>query len=89
MKGYDKTLSVLCLFLTDELTAANQQYEICENHDCCLLHPAIRKEVINESQNTEWLIEQILFFEGPPNKIMLNTGRIDKTVSEIIRRISN
>ena len=88
MKGDKKLLTVLNSLLADELTAINQYMvhsEMCENWGYGKLHMAIRKQAMDEMHHAEWLIERIIFFEGLPTVSKLNTIKIGKTVSEMIR----
>ncbi|MHB9040552.1 MAG: bacterioferritin [Melioribacteraceae bacterium] len=88
MKGNVKLLTVLNSLLADELTAINQYMvhsEMCENWGYGKLHMAIRKQAMDEMHHAEWLIERIIFFEGSPTVSKLNTIKIGKTVSEMIR----
>jgi bacterioferritin len=88
MKGNAKLITVLNSLLADELTAINQYMvhsEMCENWGYGKLHIAIRKQAMDEMLHAEWLIERIIFFEGAPTVSKLNTIKIGKTVSEMIR----
>ena len=88
MKGNQKLLTVLNSLLADELTVINQYMvhsEMCENWGFGKLHMAIRKQAMDEMHHAEWLIERIIFFEGSPTVSKLNTIKIGKTVSEMIR----
>ncbi len=88
MKGNVKLLTVLNSLLADELTAINQYMvhsEMCENWGYGKLHMAIRKQAMDEMHHAEWLIERIIFFDGSPTVSKLNTIKIGKTVSEMIR----
>ena len=88
MKGNAKLITVLNSLLADELTVINQymvQSEMCANWGYSKLHKAIRKQAMDEMLHAEWLIERIIFFEGAPTVSKLNTIKIGKTVSEMIR----
>lgn len=88
MKGNEKLITVLNSLLADELTAINQYMvhsEMCENWGYDKLHLAIRKQAMDEMHHAEWLIERIIFFESLPTVSKLNTIKIGKTVSEMIR----
>jgi len=92
MKGDKKLLTVLNSLLADELTAINQYMvhsEMCENWGYSVLHAAIRKQAMDEMHHAEWLIERIIFFDGSPTVSKLNTIKIGKTVSEMIRNDNN
>lgn len=88
MKGNAKLITVLNSLLADELTAINQYMvhsEMCENWGYGKLHMAIRSQAMDEMHHAEWLIERIIFFEGAPTVSKLNTIKIGKNVSEMIR----
>jgi bacterioferritin len=87
MKG-KKLITVLNSLLADELTAINQYMvhsEMCENWGYNKLHLAIRKQAMDEMHHAEWLIERIIFFDSAPTVSKLNSIKIGKTVSEMIR----
>jgi bacterioferritin len=88
MKGNAKLITVLNSLLADELTAINQYMvhsEMCENWGYGKLHKAIRSQAMDEMFHAEWLIERIIFFEGAPTVSKLNSIKIGKNVSEMIR----
>ncbi|MDP2303961.1 MAG: bacterioferritin [Ignavibacteria bacterium] len=88
MKGNEKLITVLNSLLADELTAINQYMvhsEMCENWGYNKLHLAIRKQAMDEMHHAEWLIERIIFFDSAPTVSKLNSIKIGKTVSEMIR----
>jgi bacterioferritin len=88
MKGNDKLITVLNSLLADELTVINQYMvnsEICKNWGYGKLYKAIRKQAMDEMAHAKWLIERIVFFDSSPTVSKLNTIKIGKTVSEIIR----
>ena len=88
MKGNDKILNVLNSLLAGELTVINQYMvhsEMCDNWGYSKLHLAIRKQAMDEMHHAEWLIERIIFLDGLPTVSKLNTIKIGKTVSEMIR----
>jgi bacterioferritin len=88
MKGNKKILAVLNSLLADELTAINQYMvhsEMCENWGYNKLHLAIRSQAMDEMHHAEWLIERIIFLDGSPTVSKLNTIKIGKNVTEMIR----
>lgn len=88
MKGNKKMLASLNSLLAEELTAINQYMvhsEMCANWGYLKLHMAIRKQAMDEMRHAEWLIERIIFFDGAPTVSKLNTIKIGKTVTEIIK----
>jgi bacterioferritin len=88
MKGNQKLITVLNSLLAEELTAINQYMvhsELCKNWGYTKLQLAIRKQAMDEMNHAEWLIERIIFLDGAPTVSKLNTIKIGKTVSEIIK----
>jgi len=87
MKGNEKILTVLNQLLADELTAISQYMvhsEMCDNWGYGKLHKAIEKQAMDEMHHAEWLIQRIIFLEGPPQVTKLNPIQIGASVAEII-----
>ena len=89
MKENDKLLTVLYLLLVDELAAVNRHYDICVNHESCMLLIPVRNKGKNEMQDAEWLIDRIVLLVDSSATSNLNTIRIGKAVSEIIMKLPN
>jgi bacterioferritin len=87
MKGNENLLAVLNQLLADELTAINQYMvhsEMGHHWGYDKLHKAIEKQAMDEMHHAEWLIQRIIFLEGPPVVSQLNPIQIGKSVSEMI-----
>ena len=87
MKSTTELIEVLNSLLVDELTAIKQftiQSEMCANWGYDKLHEEIRNQAMDETIHAEWLIEQIIFFDGAPAVSRVNTIKVGKTVSEMI-----
>lgn len=89
MKENDKLLTILYLLLVDELAAVNRHYDLCENHESCILLIPVRNKGKNEMQDAEWLIDRIVLLVDSSAKSNLNTIWIGNAVSEIVRKLPN
>ncbi len=88
MKGNDKVIALLNLFLADELTAISQYMvhsEMCANWEYAKLHQAIEKRAIDEMKHAEKLIARIIFLEGKPVVNQLNKISIGASVEEQLK----
>ena len=88
MKGNEKIIATLNVFLADELTAINQYIvhsEMCDNWGYGKLHDAVEKRAIDEMKHAEKLIARILFLEGTPNVSVLNKMSLGAAVDAQLR----
>ncbi len=88
MKGNQKIIDRLNLFLSDELTAINQymvQAEMCESWGYKHLHDSIQKRAIEEMKHAEKLIARIIFLEGRPEVGKLGKINIGASAEELLR----
>lgn len=87
MKAKEGVLDLLNQHLTIELTAINQYFlnaKICANWGFSRLHDKFRELSMEEMEDTEKLIEQILYLEGLPNMQRLNQVRVGESVEEML-----
>lgn len=88
MKGNQKIIDRLNVFLSDELTAINQymvQSEMCESWGYKQLHDSIEKRAREEMKHAEKLIARIIFLEGKPNVSKLGEINIGDNVEEQLK----
>ncbi len=89
MKGNPKVIDYLNKALRHELTAVNQywlHYRLLDNWGYKALAKQWRKELIEEMQHADKLIERIIFLDGNPNMQTLESLRIGQTVKEVLDR---
>jgi bacterioferritin len=88
MKAKEGVLDLLNAMLTTELTAINQYFlaaKMCKNWGFMRLHDKFRALSMSEMQDTEELIEHILYLEGLPNMQRLGPVRVGESVPEILQ----
>src|ERR671938_751222 len=88
MKPREGVVELLNAALTTELTAVNQYFlaaKMCANWGFGRLHDRFRSLSFEEMQDTESLIEHILYLEGLPNLQRLNRVLVGETVPEILQ----
>ncbi len=89
MKGNPKVIDYLNKALRHELTAVNQywlHYRMLDNWGYKVLAKQWRKELIEEMQHADKLIERIIFLDGLPNMQTLESLHIGQTVKEVLER---
>lgn len=88
MKGNQKIIDSLNIFLSDELTAINQymvQSEMCESWGYKQLHDSIEKRAKEEMKHAEKLISRIIFLEGRPEVSKLGKIHVGENVEEQLK----
>ncbi len=89
MKGHPKVIDYLNKALRHELTAVNQywlHYRLLDNWGYTVLAKQWRKELIEEMQHADKLIERVIFLDGIPNMQTLESLQIGQTVKEVLER---
>ena len=87
MKGDKKVIEYLNKALRHELTAVNQywlHYRLLDNWGYKVLAKTWRKELIEEMQHADNLIQRIIFLDGSPNMQTLESLHIGKTVKAVL-----
>ena len=87
MKGEPKVLEYLNKALRHELTAINQywlHYRLLDNWGYNDLAKQWRKELIEEMQHADKLVDRIIFLDGFPNMQVLDPLHIGQTVKEVL-----
>ena len=87
MQGEARVIEYLNRGLRHELTAINQywlHYRLLENWGFRALAKHWRKELIEEMQHADKLIERIIFLDGFPNMQVLDPLHIGQTVKEVL-----
>ena len=87
MKGDPGVIDFLNKGLRHELTAINQywlHYRLLDNWGYKALAEQWRKELIEEMQHADKLIERIIFLDGFPNLQVLDPLRIGQNVKEVL-----
>ncbi len=85
MRGDPQVIEALNDVLTAELTAVNQYFvhaKMCANWGYGKLAKKKREESLEEMQDTEALIDRILYLEGVPNMQRLNPVPVGEDVPE-------
>ena len=89
MKGDPKVIEYLNKALRHELTAVNQywlHYRLLDNWGYKTLAKQWRKELVEEMQHADTLIERVIFLDGFPNMQTLESLHIGQTVKEVLER---
>ena len=89
MKGDKNVIEYLNKALRHELTAVNQywlHYRLLDNWGYRVLAKTWRKELIEEMQHADKLIERIILLDGSPNMQTLESLHIGKTVKVVLDR---
>ena len=87
MRGEPGVIDYLNKGLRHELTAVNQywlHYRLLENWGYKALAKQWRKELIEEMQHADKLIERIIFLDGFPNMQVLDPLHIGQNVKEVL-----
>ena len=87
MKGDAKVIEYLNRGLRHELTAINQywlHYRLLENWGYKALAKYWRKELIEEMEHADKIIERIIFLDGFPNMQVLDPLHIGQNVKEVL-----
>ena len=87
MRGEPGVIDFLNKGLRHELTAVNQywlHYRLLDNWGYKSLAKQWRKELIEEMQHADKLIERIIFLDGFPNMQVLDPLHIGQNVKEVL-----
>ena len=87
MRGEPGVIDYLNKGLRHELTAVNQywlHYRLLDNWGYKALAKQWRKELIEEMQHADKLIERIIFLDGFPNMQVLDPLHIGQNVKEVL-----
>ena len=87
MRGEPGVIDYLNKSLRHELTAVNQywlHYRLLDNWGYKALAKQWRKELIEEMQHADKLIERIIFLDGFPNMQVLDPLHIGQNVKEVL-----
>ena len=87
MKGEPKVIEYLNKALRHELTAINQywlHYRLLDNWGYKDLAKQWRKELIEEMEHADKLVERIIFLDGFPNMQVLDPLHIGQNVKEVL-----
>ncbi len=87
MRGEPGVLDYLNKSLRHELTAINQywlHYRLLDNWGYKSLAKQWRKELIEEMQHADKLVERIIFLDGFPNMQVLDPLHIGQNVKEVL-----
>ena len=87
MKGDAKVVEYLNKALRHELTAVNQywlHYRLLDNWGYKDLAKQWRKELIEEMEHADKLVERIIFLDGFPNMQVLDPLHIGQNVKEVL-----
>ena len=87
MRGEPGVLDYLNKGLRNELTAINQywlHYRLLDNWGYKSLAKQWRKELIEEMQHADKLVERIIFLDGFPNMQVLDPLHIGQNVKEVL-----
>ena len=88
-QGDPTVIDYLNKALRHELTAVNQywlHYRLLDNWGYKALAKRWRKELIEEMQHADKIIERIIFLDGFPNMQSFEALHIGRTVKEVIER---
>ena len=87
MKGDAKVVEYLNKALRHELTAINQywlHYRLLDNWGLKALAKQWRKELIEEMEHADKLVDRIIFLDGFPNMQVLDPLHIGQNVKEVL-----
>jgi len=88
MKQSGELVQVMNSLLAEVLADINQNMvhaEMCESWGYKKLQMAFRKQIMDKLNQSEWLIDRILFLKGTPRVSKLNTVvKLGKTVPDMI-----